>query len=266
MRPERPWGRCARFSPGGHLTVSGRPFTARLRLVRRLEDDLAATRNDLAEARDAGQLLELMAREVDHRAKNTLTLAIALLQRQASMTPDPAMRGSLETAGRRLTVLARVHSTSHAKASDMVPVRPYLHDVCGPLATDDVIVKVSAPDEHWPTTTVAPLGLLASEAVMNAVKHAFPDERRGRVLVRLSRLGPGRARLAVKDDGVGFSDTPSGNLGLELIRALTRQLSGHVDVRGTPGEGCKVTVEFPVAGHAPSGGPAAGDAARRSGL
>ncbi len=103
------------------------------------------------------------------------------------------------------------------------------------------------------------LGLTLNEAVTNALKYAFPEERAGTVRVRFAREG-GEFVLTVADDGIGLpaegelagappAPAPRGSgLGTRLLRALAAQLRGSLSRR--PGEGGVGTVSelrFPCA-------------------
>jgi two-component sensor histidine kinase len=90
-------------------------------------------------------------------------------------------------------------------------------------------------------------GLIVNELVSNALKHAFPEERAGRVRVELQPLGGHRLVLVVGDDGVGL---PLGldfarldSLGLQLIHDLADQLHGTVDVNRDLGTTFTVTFD-----------------------
>ena len=237
--------------PGGTERMLKRRVRASARL---LEARIAALRDELAEARQGRRLAELLGREVDHRAKNTLYIAIALLARQCS-TSDPQAVAALQAAQRRLSVLARRHCGSWTGPEEMTAVRPYFQDVCTPLGTDSAPVSVICPDERWTSRLVHPLGLLASEVVTNAVKHGFPDDRSGAVQVVLARIGHGLGRLTVQDDGVGCAGAPHENLGFELIRALAKQLGGRLSFKSAAGDGFMVAVEFPIPESSPAPSP-----------
>jgi two-component sensor histidine kinase len=89
-----------------------------------------------------------------------------------------------------------------------------------------------------------PLGLIVNELVSNAMKHAFPDARRGTINVELKAVGASGCRLSVADDGVGvqvstFQDPPS-TLGLQLVHDLASQLRGSVDIDAEHGTRVRV--------------------------
>jgi len=83
-----------------------------------------------------------------------------------------------------------------------------------------------------------PLGLLLNELVSNSFKHAYPDGRRGRILVRIESTEKGLL-LTVSDNGVGL--TPGvdpmncSGLGLRLACGLAQQLGGRLQAESSNG-------------------------------
>jgi two-component sensor histidine kinase len=200
----------------------------------------------LEKAQAAERLGRVLLRECDHRAKNTLALAAALLARQRRLASDERLRASLEAARQRLIVLAKLHDAAYADSHSEIRMELCLRDICAGLSTDQVEVTATAPDEHWPAQIASPLALLAAEAVTNAIKHAFPFGRRGAVRVDVAILHCGAARLAVEDDGVGLPEAPEAHMGFELIHGLAAQLGGHAEIAASPRGGCRVAAEFAV--------------------
>ena len=97
------------------------------------------------------------------------------------------------------------------------------------------------------------LGLIVGEAVTNALKHAFPAGREGRVRVELRAIGGGMMRLVVEDDGVGMSvERRTGSLGLRLVEMFAKQVKGRAAMEaGRGGQGTAVVVIFPDPNHSP---------------
>jgi len=91
-----------------------------------------------------------------------------------------------------------------------------------------------------------PCGLIINELVANALKHAFPADRAGRIWVRMGTEDR-RFILRVGDDGVGIPDRidfrESQTLGLQLVRTLTDQLEGTVTLDRAGGT--HFTIIFP---------------------
>ena len=72
------------------------------------------------------------------------------------------------------------------------------------------------------------LGLIVTELVINALKHAFPDDRPGKIVIDYSFHGP-NWNLSVYDDGVGMPTVARKGLGTSIVQALARQLSASVE-------------------------------------
>jgi two-component sensor histidine kinase len=87
--------------------------------------------------------------------------------------------------------------------------------------------------------------LIVNELVSNALKHAFPEDRSGRVQVELRLVEHTRYVLTVTDNGVGlpfdFDPENSDTLGLQLVHDLTRQLRGTISARRENGTGFTIT-------------------------
>jgi two-component sensor histidine kinase len=89
-------------------------------------------------------------------------------------------------------------------------------------------------------------GLIVNELMTNALKHAFPWDRKGVIQISLSEDASGDRVLAVSDDGVGigaFDPAGSKTMGVSLVRSLARQLRGRIEVRGEGGT--DVRIAFP---------------------
>jgi two-component sensor histidine kinase len=198
---------------------------------------------------------DFLVREVNHRTKNALQLAVSLLRVQASHAA-PETRSALEIAMQRLLRIGEVHGllTYQGEAPDAVDFPAYLRRLCQQMTEGLVVepgwvrVEVEAEEEAtWGPDLVIPLGLIAGEALTNALKHAFPEGRGGRVRVELHANGGGMMRLCVEDDGVGMpAARREGSLGLRLIEMFAKQVKGRAAMEaGRGGQGTAVIVIFP---------------------
>jgi two-component sensor histidine kinase len=88
------------------------------------------------------------------------------------------------------------------------------------------------------------LVLIASELVINALKHAFPGRRTGLIDVCL-HVDEGQAHLMISDDGVGYNGAEHGQ-GEKLLRSLTAMLNGTLSRSSSPAGGLQASVSFPV--------------------
>ncbi len=161
--------------------------------------------------------------------------------------------------------MGEVHTllTYQGESPDSIDFADYLRRLCCDMEASlapslgQVRIEVDAEEDvTWGPDLVVPLGLIVGEVLTNAFKHAFPDGRRGRVLVRLRVNGGGRIRLSIEDDGVGLPQTRrEGSLGLRLVEMLARQIKGAATIEpGHGGEGTAVILTFSDPDNTPSPG------------
>lgn len=219
----------------------------------RLEQEIAERRR--AEARIQASLKEkeLLLKELHHRVKNNLQLISSLLSLQANHVTDPRSRELFRVNRNRVRSMAMIHERIY-RSADLAGVdfarhvRGTVRDLaqCYGTRSDRVELCVDIEDVSLGVDMAIPCGMVINELVTNALKHAFPDGRPGRICVRFKSAGD-HFELTVADDGCGMGqavDAPRpGSLGLELVRTLTDQLSGQVTVRND--DGTAMTITFP---------------------
>jgi two-component sensor histidine kinase len=88
--------------------------------------------------------------------------------------------------------------------------------------------------------TAIPCGLILTELLSNALKHAFPDDRAGEILLSLRKNTAGEMVLTVRDNGVGIGahidHNSADSLGLRLVNDLARfQLGGTIILKRDQG-------------------------------
>lgn len=112
----------------------------------------------------------------------------------------------------------------------------------------NVELVVESPSEVIGPELAVPLGLLVTEAITNAYKHAFADRTHGRITVQVERDSPEYLLIRIRDDGSGFDpenlSTDSTGLGRSLIDAFVRQLHGELEIKSD--NGTVVEVRFPA--------------------
>ena len=83
-----------------------------------------------------------------------------------------------------------------------------------------------------------PCGLLATEILTNSIKHAFPDQQKGKVTLALTQTGTG-ITLDISDNGIGLPlsiELGQGNsLGMQLIPAFIAQLGAQIELNRSAG-------------------------------
>jgi len=190
---------------------------------------------------------DLLMMEVNHRAKNSLTVAAALLGIQSRRVPDPDVRALFEEARERLHAMAKVHDLlSLAKSGQKIDLAIYVAQLCealGGIADKDRITLTGEADPGilLNADTAFPLGIVLTELITNALKYAFPAPRSGAVLARARKVGRGQVELLVRDDGAGMAQLREGSLGYGLVRSLVKQIRGQMSVETEVGVAVRIT-------------------------
>jgi two-component sensor histidine kinase len=195
------------------------------RLDARLKDDLLREK-------------AIMLQELQHRVANSLQIIASVLMQSARRVKSDESRGHLYDAHTRVMSIASLQSQLAASRLGAVELRPYFSELCRTIGASmirdpsRVSLEVSVDDSVIGADASVSLGLIVTELVINALKHAFPGNRAGRILVDYKK-GEGTAwTLSVVDDGVGtpaepFSAVPG--LGTSIVDALANQLRARVD-------------------------------------
>ena len=222
------------YEKGTHGTVllAFEDITGRRAIERQVEELL----------REKDMLLE----EMQHRVANSLQIIASILLIKARTVQSEETRLQLEDAHQRVLSVAAVQQHLHVDGGGKpIEIGKYLTKLCETLAQSmiggsrPISLKVDADTGTAPSRDAVSIGLVVTELVMNALKHAFPAERAGAAIVVSYKVAGPDWKLAVTDNGIGkpavnASATKPG-LGTSLVLALTRQLDAVVDIVSGPG-------------------------------
>lgn len=205
----------------------------------------------LAEAEETIARYDVFIREVDHRVKNSLQIVASMLSFQARHVRNAAAATALEEALQRVLAIAAVHEQLFRVGNfEQIDMKVFLSGLCAALASNRPenveIMTADIASIQLPSNYATKLGLIMTELVINALKHAFPDDRRGKISVSLTMVERG-IHLVVADDGVGlpadFSKNRRRGLGMRLIGSVLAQLNGKL-VTSTD-DGARFLIELP---------------------
>ena len=211
-----------------------------------LEREVARRTDEL---REALALQTMLVHEVDHRVKNNIQMISALLALQAATVRDgdsrAAMSGMMQRVEAIGTVHRRLYQADDVRRFDLADfARDIARDLVKSSGRDDIALDFALESVPVPSQHASPLALMLNELIVNALKHAFPDGRGGRIAIAVRRdVGDdpeanGELRITVADDGAGLaaSDKAPDGFGGKLIRTLARQLRADLSRRdGRPG-------------------------------
>ncbi len=184
---------------------------------------------------------DVLLREVHHRVKNNLQIVANLLSLKSRAASEEARRALLDTADRVHSISAVHEALYHGMGGETIALKGRLEVICERLAqsynmAERVTVTTSGDDVMLSLNAGLPVALIVTEIASNALKHAFPADRRGAVRCEVRAEADGAFRLVVEDDGVGWTPTAaSRGSGLGIAMSLARQLDA--DIRIEPREG-----------------------------
>ena len=206
---------------------------------------------DITEQRTAERTLEsllaqkeVLLAEMSHRVANSLQIIASILLLKARNVQSDETRQHLEDAHRRVMSVASVQQHLQASGNgEQVEVGSYLSRLCETLAasmiedTRSVTVKVVASGGMATSSRAVSLGLIVTELLINALKHAFHDDRtEGHVIVGYEADGDDW-KLSVSDNGAGMPQRPGtgkSGLGTSLVQALAQQNDAQVEIATGP--------------------------------
>ena len=205
---------------------------------------LLLTVSDVTDARAAEKHMNDLLREkvtllqeLQHRVANSLQIIASVLMQNVRTVQSEETRSYLREAHQRVMSVAQLQRQLATSSLDDVNLRTYLNDLCQSIGASMIMnhqlsLEVDADESRVSAEASLSLGLLVTELVINAIKHAFPNFRSGKIIVSYSSSGEDW-KLSVRDDGVGMA-TAAGSakagLGTSIVTALARQLQARIEV------------------------------------
>jgi two-component sensor histidine kinase len=207
----------------------------------------------------------LLLDELNHRIKNEFTSAIAVVFRAAARSADDEVKHAPSTVAQLLHHFAQVHQALQPPDQEtIVNVEGYLSKLCRSITRSkldhlNIGLMLAAAPLMLESSRCWRLGMIVSELITNAARHAFSG-RPGEIRVELLRDG-GFVKCTVSDNGsapVRFQP----KRGLRIVEDLTKALDGYLEL--TFGSvGTTSILRFPCG--EPEKGSSARRPARRSG-
>jgi len=236
--------------PLGTLCVLDRAPRELTQFQRGAVEALARQATRLLDLRLALKRQELLAREIDHRVKNSLAAIGGIVRMQSARSDNPEVKEALAAVQSRLAAVTALHEQLHQDsrggALDIGEYLTRLGSHLQPLLHDGVILQAGGDPLAVSSHLASTIGLVVNEFVANSGKYA-----QGVRCVRIEgRRGGASYTLTCVDDGMADAQTlaairTSTGLGARIITASAKALGGAADWKlGTPGLALEVT--FPA--------------------
>lgn len=200
---------------------------------------------DITERRRAEERQMLLAREVDHRAKNALAVVQAIVGLTRDTDPEAfrtAVIGRIAAMARAHTLLAR-EGWDGAAMAELVEAELAPHGGGGPER-----IRLQGPELALAAGAAQPLAMALHELATNAAKYGALSVPGGRLDVRWRRCAEGGLELRWSERGGPALDGPPARQGFgsSVVRnTVERQLGGTV-VFAWRREGLEVVLRLPA--------------------
>jgi two-component sensor histidine kinase len=193
-----------------------------------------------------------LLKEVHHRVKNNLQIVMSLLSSQSAYLENSAALEAIRESQNRVQVISLIHQKLYSGNNvAQINMPAYVADLIIFLAdcldTRNRNIKIEQLIENFnlDLAQAVPLGLILNEAITNAIKYAF-DEHGGKIFVALQKFENDGLMLCISDNGKGlpqdFDLKKASSLGMEMMKALSKQLGGEFKVRNN--SGLHISIEF----------------------
>lgn len=188
---------------------------------------------------------EVLMQEIHHRVKNNLQVVSSLLSIQSRHLTDNQAIEAIKEGQNRVKTMGLIHQSLYQENDFRgVNMKNYISKLIKNLFNsyniqpEKIQLKTEISELNLDIDTVVPLGLIINELVSNALKYAFPDDKKGTILLR-ANLENERFILHVSDNGIGlpegFSLEKTNSMGYQLIQSFVSKLSAQLMVRSENG-------------------------------
>lgn len=225
------------------------------RLKKKKNQELEIKRQKINEQNELNKKMlvekEWLLKEIHHRVKNNLQIVISLLNTQSAYLDNEDALMAIQNSQHRMHAMSLIHQKLYQSDNlANIDMSWYIFELISYMKecfdTDKKINFVLDTEKTYLDVAQAvPLGLIINEAINNAIKYAFPLDRKGEVHVSLKNTGENKYQLVIADTGIGlpdnFEDTERNSLGMNLMIGLSDQIDGTFDMKNHNGLQIKIT-------------------------
>ena len=212
--------------------------TERVRVVL-AATDVTATRLAEKQKDDLVREKQILLQELQHRVANSLQIIASVLMQSARRVQSEETRLHLRDAHSRVMSIAMLQKQLAVTQLESVELRNYFADLCRSISAsmiDDprrIVLETVVDDTATKSDVSVSMGLIVTELVINAIKHAFPEQISGGKITVSFTADEGAWLLAVSDNGTGMpvgKSVAKPGLGTGIVEALSKQLDASVTV------------------------------------
>lgn len=194
---------------------------------------------------------EALLREIHHRVNNNLQVISSLLSLQSDNVRDPRDHELFVESQNRVRSMAMIHEKLYQSDKfNSINFRDYLKTLINRLIYEysqdlgHIDLELDIENVELNIETSVPCGLIINELVSNSLKHAFPQGRNGKIIVKFHKMKD-KYVLMVGDNGIGPLEKSvlesSKKLGFNLVKSLIKQLDASLEILESEGTLYQIT-------------------------
>jgi len=226
------------------------------RLKKKKNAELEIQRQQINEQNELNKKMliekEWLLKEIHHRVKNNLQIVISLLNTQSAYLDNEDALMAIQNSQHRMHAMSLIHQKLYQSDNlANIDMSWYVYELINYMKecfdTDrNINFVLEVEKTYLDVAQAVPIGLIINEAINNAIKYAFPENRKGEVIIVLKNIGESNYELQIADNGVGlpedFENTERDSLGMNLMLGLTDQIDGTFEMKND--NGLKITITF----------------------
>lgn len=224
-----------------------------------LREQVEERTRDLAENKKKLELSlrekDILFEEIQHRVKNNLAQVHGLLELQETMSQDPEISDLLKVSKSRIRTMSLAHEALYNnKDFSKISLKEYIEHIARVThdsfkdSSKNTVLNYNLEDLHLDMAKAIPLGLMISEILINAHKHAFNDQDEGAIAI-FTKIKNKKIFLSITDNGCGIPEDidikKSNSLGMILVESFTEQMNGSLEIE-TNENGTKYNFQIPL--------------------
>ncbi|WP_347052163.1 tetratricopeptide repeat-containing sensor histidine kinase [Flavobacterium olei] len=226
------------------------------RIKKKKNEELEIKRQQLNEQNELNKKMllekEWLLKEIHHRVKNNLQIVISLLNTQSAYLDNEDALMAIQNSQHRMHAMSLIHQKLYQSDNlANIDMSWYIYELINYMKecfdTDrNINFVLDVEKTYLDVAQAVPMGLIINEAINNAIKYAFPEHRKGEIMITLKNTGNNNYRLEIADNGVGlpvnFEETERDSLGMNLMMGLSDQIDGTFEMKND--NGLKITITF----------------------
>ena len=187
----------------------------------------------------------ILLKELQHRVKNNLTVISSLLNLEMGNLSDDNSRNIFQNSITRINSLSSIYEQLYSTDDiSRIDLNIYLSNLIESLVktykiNENIVLVTSIKEGSYIDLKRSVLiGLIFNELLTNSMKYAYPSNGKG-IINAGFHIESGTAMMYVKDEGCGipadYNIDSAKSLGLKLVKMLTEQLDGTLEIRSEKG-------------------------------